>query len=85
MKLQLLGTAGYHPNDQRQTACLMLPEVGVVLDAGTAFYRVRDYLCTDELDIFLTHAHLDHVVGITYLFDVLRRPKSAASDGARAG
>jgi ribonuclease BN (tRNA processing enzyme) len=72
MKLQLLGTAGYHPNDQRQTACLMLPEVGVVLDAGTAFYRVRDYLCTDELDIFLTHAHLDHVVGITYLFDVLR-------------
>jgi ribonuclease BN (tRNA processing enzyme) len=43
-----------------------------VLDAGTAFYRVRDYLSTEELDVFLTHAHLDHVVGITYLFDVLR-------------
>jgi ribonuclease Z len=71
MKLLLLGTAGYHPNDRRQTACLMLPEVGVVLDAGTAFYRVRDYLCTDELDVFLTHTHLDHVIGITYLFDVL--------------
>jgi len=72
MKLILLGTAGYHPSDARQTACLMLPEVGVVLDAGTGFYRSRDYLCTDELDIFVTHAHLDHVVGITYLFDVLR-------------
>ncbi len=72
MKLHLLGTGGYHPSDRRQTACLMLPEVGVVLDAGTAFYRVGNYLCTDELDVFLTHAHLDHVVGITYLFDVAR-------------
>lgn len=72
MKLILLGTTGYHPNDTRQTACFMLPELGVVLDAGTGFYRVRQFLRTRELDIYLTHAHLDHVVGITYLFDVLR-------------
>lgn len=72
MKLILLGTAGYHPSDRRQTACLMLPEVGVVLDAGSGFYRVREYLQTDDLDVFVTHAHLDHVVGITYLFDVTR-------------
>lgn len=72
MKLVLLGTTGYHPSDQRQTACLMLPAVGVVLDAGTAMYRARRWLQTDELDIFLTHAHLDHVVGLTYLLDVLR-------------
>ncbi len=72
MKLILLGTSGYHPTDQRQTACLMLPEVGVVLDAGTAMYRARRFLATDQLDIFLTHAHLDHVIGLTYLFDVLR-------------
>lgn len=71
MKLVLLGTTGYHPNDRRQTACFMLPELGVVLDAGTGLYRVRDYLQTDWLDIFLTHAHLDHVVGLTFLFDVL--------------
>lgn len=50
----------------------MIPAAGVVLDAGTAMYRARKYLCTPELDIFLTHAHLDHVIGITYLFDVLR-------------
>jgi ribonuclease Z len=72
MKLILLGTSGYHPNDRGHTACLMLPELGVVLDAGTAMYRVRDYLCTPRLDIFLTHAHLDHVIGITYLLDVVR-------------
>lgn len=71
MKLLLLGTSGYHPTDLRQTSCLMLPEIGVVLDAGTAMYRIRDHLQTDQLDIFLTHAHLDHIIGLTYLFDVL--------------
>ena len=50
MKLILLGTTGYHPNNRRHTACLMLPEVGVVLDAGTAMFRVRDYLTTKHLD-----------------------------------
>jgi ribonuclease Z len=71
MRLVCLGTAGYHPSDTRQTACLMLPEVGVVLDAGTGFYRVREHLQTTELDIFLTHVHLDHVVGLTYWYDVV--------------
>ena len=72
MKLILLGTTGYHPSDSRQTACFMIPELGIVLDAGTAMYRVRDHLATPALDIFLTHAHLDHVIGVTYLFDVVR-------------
>ncbi|NOY40884.1 MAG: metal-dependent hydrolase [Planctomycetes bacterium] len=73
MKLLLLGTSGYHPNDRRHTACLMLPELGVVFDAGTALYRVREHLTTDTLDIFLSHAHLDHVVGLTFMFDVLHQ------------
>ena len=42
-----------------------------MLDAGTATYRAGEYLTTPELDIFLTHAHLDHVVGLTYLFSVM--------------
>jgi ribonuclease Z len=72
MKLLLLGTVGYHANDRRQTACLMIPELGVVFDAGSAAYRIADYLETDTIDIFLSHAHLDHVVGLTYLFDVIK-------------
>ena len=78
MKLVLLGTAGYHPSDTRQTACLLLSELGVMFDAGTAVYRMSDYISADhvsvvKLDIFITHAHLDHVVGLTYLFDALPR------------
>jgi ribonuclease BN (tRNA processing enzyme) len=71
MKFLLLGTTGYHPNDRRQTACMMLPDIGVVFDAGTALYRVSEHLKTDTLDIYLSHAHLDHCVGLTFMFDVL--------------
>jgi ribonuclease Z len=71
MKLLFLGTAGYHPNEQRQTTCLMLPETGIVLDAGTGLFRIRDHLQTRSLDIFLSHAHLDHTFGLTVLLDAL--------------
>lgn len=50
---------------------MMLPDAGIVLDAGTAMFRVRQHLATSTLDIFLTHAHLDHVIGLTYLFGTL--------------
>lgn len=72
MKLILLGTTGYHPNDRRHTACMLLPECGLMLDAGTAVFRAAEYLTLPELDIFLTHAHIDHVVGLTYLHSVNR-------------
>ncbi|MGD9634934.1 MAG: MBL fold metallo-hydrolase [Pirellulales bacterium] len=71
MKLILLGTGGYYANEVRHTACLTLPEIGVVLDAGSGLFRLAEYRATDRLDIFLTHAHLDHVLGLTYLLDVL--------------
>lgn len=77
MKIILLGTTGYHPNDRRQTACMLIPELGMAFDAGTALYRVSEHLTTDTLDIYLSHAHLDHVVGLTFIFDVLsERPLS---------
>lgn len=71
MRALFLGTGGYHPNERRETAGLLLPEVGVLFDAGTGTYRLVDHLQTKHLSIFLTHAHLDHVVGLTYLLPPL--------------
>lgn len=67
MRVEFLGTGGYYPNERRHTMCVFLPEVGVVFDAGTGFFRVPPRLQTPELHIFLSHSHLDHVVGLTIL------------------
>jgi ribonuclease Z len=79
MKVVLLGTGGYYPTHRRHTACMMLPDVGVVLDAGTGMCRIGECLQTERLDIFLSHAHLDHVAGLTYLLNLLPDDVQAAS------
>jgi ribonuclease BN (tRNA processing enzyme) len=38
-----------------------------VFDAGTAAFRLSARLEQDEIDLLLSHAHLDHIVGLTYL------------------
>src|SRR5687768_13724538 len=71
MRLVPLGTTGFHPNDLRQTSCYLLPEAGIVLDAGTGMYRLADHLATGQPDIFISHAHLDHIIGLTYLIETI--------------
>lgn len=75
MRLHCLGTVGYHPNDHRHTSCYYLPESGIVLDGGTGAFRLTKLIQTDTLDVLLSHAHLDHTFGLTFLLDVLfQRP-----------
>ncbi len=71
MKVHCLGTTGYHPNDHRHTSCYFLPADGIVLDAGSGMFRLPPLIATDRLDIVLSHVHLDHIVGLTYLHDIL--------------
>jgi ribonuclease Z len=71
MRIEFLGTGGYHPNERRHTAGVMLPEIGLLFDAGTSAFRVASRLQTAELDVYLTHAHLDHIAGLTFLLPLL--------------
>lgn len=66
MRIVFLGTGGYHPNNRRHTACVLLPELGIVFDAGTGFFRLPEHMISPDVTVFLTHAHLDHVCGLTY-------------------
>jgi ribonuclease Z len=75
MNVEFLGTAGYHPNESRHTSCIYVPdaapECSFILDAGTGIFRLIGRPLPARLNIFLTHAHLDHVAGLTFLLDIL--------------
>lgn len=80
MKLEFLGTAGYHPSSTRHTSCALLPDAApgsaFVLDAGTGFFRLIGRALPSRLHIFLSHAHLDHVSGLTYYLDLVHASKT---------
>lgn len=67
MKVKFLGTAGYTPTEHRHTNCVMLPDEGIVFDAGTGFFRVKNNLKTAKLDVLLSHYHPDHIYGLTFM------------------
>lgn len=75
MEIHCLGTTGYHPCDHRHTSCYLLAKDGIVLDAGTGIYRMAPLIQTDSIDILISHGHLDHTAGLTFLLDVFfQRP-----------
>ena len=71
MRVEFLGTSGFHPTERRHSSCVLLPEVGIAFDAGTGMFRLPSRLRTSSLSIFLSHSHLDHIVGLTYLLPSL--------------
>jgi len=74
-----LGTNGYYPTHGRQTMSFLVaaPGAALLLDAGTGVARlgepaVHAHLAgVERLEIVLTHYHLDHVVGLSFLPGVL--------------
>jgi len=78
MKLVPLGTNGFFPTHGRQTQCdlVLTDEAAILLDAGTGVGRLLEPAVAkllegrDRLDIFLSHYHLDHCVGLAYLPEV---------------
>jgi ribonuclease BN (tRNA processing enzyme) len=72
-ELLLLGSAGWIPTGERETCCAMLrdgPEA-LVIDAGTGLRRlVTDHSLlegVERLTIALTHFHLDHTAGLSFV------------------
>jgi ribonuclease BN (tRNA processing enzyme) len=72
MRIIFLGTGGYHPNERRHTAGVLFPELGLLLDAGTGTFRLPALTGASDVTVALSHAHLDHVCGLTYLLVPLK-------------
>lgn len=64
VELTCLGAGGFYTTDNIHTMCWMVPQLGVIFDAGSGFYRAFETLLTDTVHIFLSHGHLDHLDGI---------------------
>jgi ribonuclease BN (tRNA processing enzyme) len=73
MKIICLGTGGFHPTEESHTACYFLPELGIVFDAGSGFFRTTSRIATPALDVFLSHGHADHICGIHVLQETIER------------
>jgi ribonuclease BN (tRNA processing enzyme) len=82
MRLIPLGTNGYFPSFGRQTMSILVleGETALLLDAGTGVGRlieprIRELLRpVARLDVVLSHYHLDHLIGLSYLGGVFPGP-----------
>lgn len=81
LRLLPLGTNGYIPTAGRQTMSFLVASAqgALLLDAGTGVARlaqpeVREWLeGLERLEILLTHYHLDHVIGLSFLPGLARQ------------
>lgn len=71
MKLRILGCAGGIGGQERLTTSLLVDD-DILLDAGTGLtsLSIADLLRIDH--VFISHAHLDHVVGLAFLLDAVQ-------------
>ncbi len=75
MRLIPLGANGFFPTFGRQTMSFLVlaPKQALLLDAGTGVSRLIEPKLSellepyDGLDVILSHYHLDHVVGLSYM------------------
>lgn len=73
MDCVLLGSGGWLPTSRRETCCALFRDgaKALLVDAGTGLSRLVEQpeliAGVERLEIVLTHFHLDHVIGLSYL------------------
>jgi ribonuclease BN (tRNA processing enzyme) len=73
-----LGTNGFYPSHNRHTMCFFLcvGDQAILFDAGTGLARLNDKKIQkiirpfNKLSIILSHYHLDHIIGLSYLSSI---------------
>lgn len=69
LNIIFLGTNGWYDTDAGNTICILIQsrKYNIILDAGTGLYKVDRY-STEKggkpLYLFLSHFHLDHIIGL---------------------
>ena len=77
MNIYILGAAGWIPG-ANETSCIMVENKGqlFILDAGTGLSNIRKYVHIldkyDTIHLLLSHYHLDHMIGLSYIDPFIR-------------
>jgi len=67
MKIVFLGTNGWYDTGTGNTLCTLIETESefIILDAGNGFYKIDGYIREEKpVYLFLSHFHLDHVIGL---------------------
>src|SRR3989304_416761 len=83
MKIIPLGTNGFFSSFDRQTACFVIPYQKrlIFFDAGSGLFRLAEpegqklLRRVGEVDLFLSHYHLDHTFGFYAAFKLFKGKK----------
>ncbi|MFN3650505.1 MAG: pantetheine-phosphate adenylyltransferase [Armatimonadota bacterium] len=67
MRLIFLGAGGSMATPFRHTTGLYLPDHGILLDAGTNVYPLRELHGDGPLRVLMSHFHADHSIGLFFL------------------
>jgi len=72
MKTIFLGTNGWYDTETGNTTCILIEaeDYFIILDAGNGFYKIDQYIASTNkkpIYLFLSHFHLDHIVGLHIL------------------
>jgi ribonuclease Z len=71
MKITFLGTNGWYDTKTGNTLCILVAtkKYNIVLDAGNGFSKLDRVLSnSNPIFLFLSHFHLDHLIGLHTLF-----------------
>jgi len=77
-ELIILGSGGWIPTPKRETCCYLFrtEKTLLFLDAGSGMSNLFDYSDIikdyDEINIVLSHYHLDHIIGLSFLLNWVR-------------
>lgn len=70
MKIYFLGTNGWYDTKTGNTLCVLIETKNeyMIFDAGNGFYKIGRYVKKNKpVYLFLSHFHLDHVIGLHIL------------------
>jgi len=71
MKVIFLGTNGWYDTKTGNTTCVFIETKNyyIIFDAGNGFYKIDKYIKDGKKPIylFLSHFHLDHIIGLHVL------------------